>query len=157
MAAVTGFKGREVHANQLVDVYRNLHTGKWSVRAVDGPDKGKVIAHVDEIGLWGAEYRVSQAGRERVIRTGVKNVHAVVRGKVSTYIPHKRLVAMRQRVAYNPFRFGTFMVMSLDARPETPIIEAFSPLIRAGFAHMDTEGKAWAYAPNRQRFAAIGS
>ena len=67
----------------LCDVYLNLHkAGFLSVRAAEGPDKGRVVGHVSAIELEGCSFRVSEAGRQRVIRERRKNVHATVRGRV---------------------------------------------------------------------------
>ena len=64
----------------LCDVYLNLHkTGFLSVRAAEGPDKGRVVGHVSAIQLEDCSFRVSEAGRQRVIRDRCKNVHATVR------------------------------------------------------------------------------
>jgi hypothetical protein len=59
-----------------VFVYWNLHRKCWSVRAEQGPDKGRVIAHTDHLTLANVQFRVSEAGRQRVLREGRKNVHA---------------------------------------------------------------------------------
>ncbi len=63
-----------------VEVYWNFHRKLFSIRAAEGREKGRVIAHAYHVTLWGAEFRVSAAGRERVRREKRKNVHAVVRG-----------------------------------------------------------------------------
>ena len=60
-----------------VEVYRNLHNGKLSIR--DAKTK-LVIGHADRVKLVDVTFHVSQAGRERVLRERKKNVHAVVRG-----------------------------------------------------------------------------
>lgn len=53
----------------LCDVYLNLHkTGFLSVRAAEGPDRGRVVGHVSAIEIVGCTFRVSEAGRQRVIR-----------------------------------------------------------------------------------------
>jgi len=44
---------------------------------------GRVIAHRDAVSLSGAVFRVSEAGRQRVLREGVKNVHAWVAGDIT--------------------------------------------------------------------------
>lgn len=60
-----------------VEVYRNLHNGKMSIR--DAKTK-LVLGHADQVFLHQAEFKVSQAGRERVLKEKKKNVHAVVEG-----------------------------------------------------------------------------
>ncbi len=65
-----------------VSVYFNLHRKVFSIRAEEGPCKGKVIAHADDVMLGDVSFTVSAAGRERVRREGRKNVHAFVKGKL---------------------------------------------------------------------------
>jgi hypothetical protein len=47
---------------QRVYVYFNLHRKLWSVRALDGPHKGRVIAHKRGVVLQDVSPRVSQSG-----------------------------------------------------------------------------------------------
>lgn len=66
-----------------VRVYYNLHKACWSIKAMEGPLKGRVVAHAAGVALMDARTVVSQAGRERVIREGKKNVHAFIEGQVT--------------------------------------------------------------------------
>tara|TARA_R110000851_G_scaffold59052_1_gene136866 strand:- start:33 stop:587 length:555 start_codon:yes stop_codon:yes gene_type:complete len=52
-------------------VYRNLHQKCWSVKY-----RGLVIAHTPTAFMWDVEFVVNEAGRQRVLKEGVKNVHA---------------------------------------------------------------------------------
>lgn len=54
-------------------VYRNLHHKCWSVKY-----RGLVIAHTPTAFMWDVEFIVNEAGRQRVLKEGVKNVHAYV-------------------------------------------------------------------------------
>jgi len=65
-----------------VFVYRNLHNGMWSVRAVGGMNDRRVIMHARHVKLHGAAFHVSLSGRERVITERRKNVHAGIYGDV---------------------------------------------------------------------------
>lgn len=56
-------------------VYFNVRTRTFSVRC-----DGKVIDHTDHVVLCDARFRVSEAGRQRVLETGHKNVHAYIVG-----------------------------------------------------------------------------
>lgn len=58
-----------------VDVYYNVRLNKFSVR-----QNGKVVAHMDYLTLKNCKLVVGKKGQLRVLRTGHKNVHAVVRG-----------------------------------------------------------------------------
>ena len=54
-------------------VYRNLHKKCWSIRKDD-----LVIAHAPSVYMWDAEFKVSEAGNQRVRKEKRKNVHAYV-------------------------------------------------------------------------------
>lgn len=66
-----------------VSVYFNLHRKLFSVRAEDGPEKGRVIAHADALGLHFCKLIVGQAGNAKVRREGRKNVHAFIKGDLA--------------------------------------------------------------------------
>jgi hypothetical protein len=63
-----------------VFVYFNLHRKCLSVKALEGTDKGRVIFHADRVMLRGADFRVQQGARARVLSTGRKAVHAGIVG-----------------------------------------------------------------------------
>ena len=65
-----------------VFVYYNLNKFLWSVKSLDGPTKGRVIAHADKLLLRDITYEVSEAGRQRVLREKRKNVHAGIVGNL---------------------------------------------------------------------------
>ena len=69
-----------------VAVYYNLHTKRWSIRALQGDHKNCVIGHADGVLLEDASTHVSAAGRERVRREGRKNVQGTLRA-VQGYRP----------------------------------------------------------------------
>lgn len=82
-----------------VFVYFNLHKKIWSVKALTGASRGRVIAHCSMVSLVNVEFRVSEAGRQRVLREGRKNVHAGVVGYLTDLCgPPINSV----RVRYNP-------------------------------------------------------
>jgi hypothetical protein len=89
-----------------VFVYFNLHKKVWSVRALDGPMKGKVIRHTQAIILHDCVCKVSQAGRRRVLLERRKNVHAGVVGTVVDVSPR---LAFDQQLTYNPYKYETFV------------------------------------------------
>lgn len=68
-----------------VFIYRNLTKGCWSVRATDGLEKGRVIGHVRTFCVNRPGFKVSEAGRQRVLRERRKNVHAGVTGTLISY------------------------------------------------------------------------
>lgn len=65
-----------------VDVYWNLHRRLFSIRSRETGSYGRVISHAPFLGLYNPRPVVSEAGRQRVIREGRKNVHAVIRGEL---------------------------------------------------------------------------
>ncbi|QBJ04892.1 hypothetical protein SEA_ELEPHANTOON_91 [Mycobacterium phage Elephantoon] len=100
-----------------VFVYWNLHRGMWSVKALEGPDKGRVIARHQLVILRNVKGKVSEAGRLRVIREGKKNVHAglvgeLVQGEAVNLAPTAR------QVTYNPYRYASFVYRDDETRFE---------------------------------------
>ena len=90
-----------------VFVYFNLHKKCWSVKALEGPNKGRVIAHEDTINLWMPVFKVSQKGRERVLREKVKNVHAGIVGQ--WYKDSVFELTKCVEVTYNPYKYSSFV------------------------------------------------
>lgn len=89
---------------QKVRIYRNLHNGLMSVQAkVNG--RWLVIGHTADIALRDVSFRVSQAGRERVLREGRKNVHAYIIGSV--FLP-ENILNPNDPIRYNPRQANYF-------------------------------------------------
>lgn len=65
-----------------VSVYKNLNKGCLSIRACEGPHKGRVIAHASDVALSAVRFHVGKSGQTRVQKTGHKNVHAFVTGSL---------------------------------------------------------------------------
>ncbi len=65
-------------------VYRNLNDKCWSVKALEGPNKGRVVLHARYVAVSGRDggFQVSEAGRQRVLQEKRKNVHAGVVGSI---------------------------------------------------------------------------
>jgi hypothetical protein len=108
---------------EKVFVYRNLHKKCFSVKSMK---TGRVIAHVHEIMLSQPKFKVSEAGRERVLRTKQKNVHAGVIGYVTdSYV---NFLCPTIKVTYNPYKYTSFV-----RQDESSISEA-------KIAHIDSFG-----------------
>ena len=90
-----------------VFVYYNLHKKLFSVKALEGPNKGRVIAHRTELNLGNVTFKVSEAGRQRVLREQRKNVHA---GVVGEWYGTVQPMDNGTPVTYNPYRFTSFVV-----------------------------------------------
>jgi hypothetical protein len=89
-----------------VEIYRNLHKNCWSVR-----QRGKVKFHTDYICVKDAELKVSQKGRERVLREKRKNVHAFIKGYICTAGSINAAVddAEWTDINYNPYKYDSFV------------------------------------------------
>lgn len=127
-------KGRSIDLAKPVDVYRNLHKDqKWSIR-----QNGVVVGHCSAIWLRDVQFRVQEAGRQRVLETGYKCIHAYVRGVVvpgewqdknSSGINDFRMIV------YNPRHHSSFMC---------PLGSTSRPVTKAGLTLMNFEGgRSW--------------
>jgi hypothetical protein len=82
-------------------VYYNLHKKCLSIML-----RGKVLEHSTEFFLRDVEFRVSQAGRSRVLKEQRKNVHAFVCGTPDDGWP---IDQNERKVTYNPYKFNSFV------------------------------------------------
>ena len=102
--------------NDRFQVYYNLRSHRWSIKALTGKYAGKVIGHCDAICIQDAQFVVGQAGRRRVLRERQKNVHAYVRGKLAEF----SLAGPRWRDCYyNPYKTETFITKDDGCRIDT--------------------------------------
>lgn len=105
-------------------VYFNLHKRCFSVKALEGPNKGRVVFHANAVYMEGCTFKVSEAGRRRVLREQRKNVHAGVVGVVR-YFPRSEgefnTFKMKSSdftgVKYNPYKYRTFVKADNPAIP----------------------------------------
>lgn len=102
-----------------VFVYFNLHKKVFSVRAMEGENKGRVIAHTKTIELRDAVFKVSQAGRERVLKEQRKNVHAGVQGQWVDWSGDN--VDGLDAVTYNPYKYDSFVSVADQAPVRTAV------------------------------------
>jgi len=99
-----------------IRLYRNLKIRDqraWSLMAMEGPRKGKVLDIVDGAVLRNVTFVVSESGRQRVIRDRAKNVHAFVDGDLletfalrSGESPSSGSLA---RITYDPYTMRQFI------------------------------------------------
>lgn len=100
-----------------VEVYRNLRPGHSKLPHSDSRTPpwysvrqgGRVVGHALELALRDATFVVRAAGRERVLATGRKNVHAWVRGWLVDPIIARTLGPAPVPVTYDPRRFSSFV------------------------------------------------
>lgn len=112
----------KAHNGKKVFVYYNLHNNHWSIR-----HNGKVIGHAKNIVIDNPQFKVSEAGRQRVLREKAKNVHAGVVGTINgneSALEHPD----KKRVSYNPYKGPTFVVSGTQ-----------EPVMAGGKAHMFIE------------------
>ena len=84
-----------------VRVYFNLHRKQLSVQSKT--DKGwRVWLHANKITLENVKFKVSEAGRQRVLREKKKNVHAFVEGDLILG-GSEEPIAANYLVSYNPY------------------------------------------------------
>lgn len=86
-----------------VFVYRNLHKNCLSVKDMNTK---RVVAHVRSITLADCTFKVSEKGRQRVLRERQKNVHAGVHG---IWLESDLSSAGMKRVMYNPYKYESFV------------------------------------------------
>lgn len=128
MEGFESFKGRIVEVGMKVRVYRNLHK-HGVVYSVADARTGLVLGYAENVLLSAPAFKVSEAGRKRVLATGKKNVHAFVYGWFEGTAAAR--VAMVEPVTYNPRKYTTF-VRKFDE----------SPIHYARLAHIGPEGVA---------------
>jgi hypothetical protein len=92
-----------------VYVYFNLHRKCFSVKALEGEHKGRVVHHTDSLYLQDTVFKVSQKGRERVLRTKRKNVHAGIVGTFITTFQVADPTNAGHLVTYNPYKYSQFV------------------------------------------------
>ena len=100
------------------EVYRNLHTGTWSVRDLR---VGKVVDHPDNVVIRNAKFVVRPAGREKVRQEKRKNVHAFIKGDVLSTDFIAFDYSKWRKASYNPYVNNSF----IDVETGNPIYEAY--------------------------------
>jgi len=104
--------------NNLIRVYYNFRKKLFSVQAkVSG--KWVVVEHTKDIYLRNAIFKVSEAGRQRVLKQKRKNVHAFIIGERFPFIP--KSFVYRDEISYNPYKGPNFVIAN---QPEKSVDEA---------------------------------
>jgi len=101
-----------METGKRVQVYFNLHKKVFSVRC---KKTRLVIAHVNNIYLEDVVFKVSENGRQRVLKEQRKNVHAYVEGTVST----NKSTAIQGFITYNPYKYDSFIFKSSEVPVKT--------------------------------------
>ncbi|XZF51370.1 hypothetical protein ACSTWY_12845 [Rossellomorea marisflavi] len=110
-------------------MYRNLNA-LGEVFSIKDKKSGLVIAHADGFVISDVKCKVSEAGRQQVIRDNRKNVHAaldgVYQGEVTLNEEHL------DELTYNPYKNETF----INKRTYEPIFEANKVYFTNGKAYL---------------------
>lgn len=70
------------------------------------------VEHTNEIFIRNATFKVSEAGRQRVLKQKRKNVHAFILGERFPFIP--KSFVYRDEVSYNPYKGENFIITKED-------------------------------------------
>lgn len=101
------YKNRIINSSILVFVYFNLRKKAFSVKALEGEHKGKVVMHSPSLKMENISFKISEAGRQRVIKEKQKNVHAGVVGYLTDHTQ-----ACDVEATYNPYKYSSFVEKS---------------------------------------------
>lgn len=88
-----------------VRVYYNLRLKCLSVQAMVGKS-WKVIRHAQTVSLVDVTFKVSEKGRQRVIKNKRKNVHAYICGTLVEDMPKQD--EWMDLITYNPYKLEKF-------------------------------------------------
>lgn len=96
------FKGRVLDPNKPIEVYRCLNRQGhiYSVR-----QNQKVVGHTDSICILDVAFVVNASGKQRAIASGQRNVHAFIRGMMSS-----EAKTASKPLRYCPFSQKGFMI-----------------------------------------------
>lgn len=91
-----------------VEIYWNLHRHVYSVKSLErGGSYGHVVAHGDLFLLERCKFVVRPSGRKKIVDTGVRNVHAFVRGHLLD--DNKDKLQFDDTAYYSPFVTETWV------------------------------------------------
>ncbi len=103
------FKGRTVQQGQRVDVYKNLQVGAFSIRC---SKTQKILAHAPSVRISNCEFKVSESGRQKVLKHRRKKVHAFIRGTFEA--AGEDLPDMDHSVYYDPYKTEYFRLVDTN-------------------------------------------
>lgn len=109
-----------------MDVYWNRTRRLWSLR-----EDGLVVAHLDRLALGRVTFHASEPGRQRMLRTGERTVHAYARGYP--------IDGMLRPAAAVPLHY------SPHAGPG--FVAGGRIVTRAVIVWFEPQGEAWAWGP----------
>jgi hypothetical protein len=110
---MTAARRNAAQVGERVYVYKNLTRGCWSLKALEGPSKGRVVAHLDALTLTDCAARVSLSG-VRYVRAHRSRL--VCAGIVGTLASFDATAERGERITFRPFERDD---MSVAATGET--------------------------------------
>jgi len=111
---LTPYMERELNEGDLVEVHYNLHEGGFSITNVKS---GLVVARAPYVSLIDVTTKVSESGRQRVLREQSKNVHAKI---VGFYTEKEMDMSGANVMTYNPYKYSSFV----DKETKEPVLKA---------------------------------
>lgn len=102
------YKGRFIDFSAPVSIYKNLHNGLFSIK-----QRGLVVAHVESFIMQNVTFKVSEAGRQQVIKTKQKAIHAFIVGmleQVNCTDDDIIISNPHTMIRYNPYIFDSFII-----------------------------------------------
>ena len=106
-------------------VYKNLHNGMWSIQS-KGSEGYRVSGHKETVELTDVTFIVYESGRQRVLVTKQKQVHAFVQGTVCESAKTKKSNGIQHslfekwvRISYNPYKGAWFYRCDTGEKVET--------------------------------------
>jgi len=124
-------KNRTIDKSKPVKVYWNLHRNCYSVQ-----QHGLVVGHTDHIELLDVTFKVSEAGRQRVLKERRKNVHAFVTGYLDDWDADR---FWDVKIVYNPYKYDSFRLW-VDPTVTVKSAEAVALRTRNGKGEILSEG-----------------
>lgn len=98
------YKNRKIDFAKPVEVYRNLRSKKYlySIR------QDRIVrAHTNDLTLVNCKFKVIESGRLRVVKSKHKNVHAFIKGFLTSSSVQGRVILTKVR--YNPYEHSSFV------------------------------------------------
>ena len=105
-----------------VFVYYNMHRKTWSIKALEGVHKGRVVAHSNYVVVSKPVGQVSLKSRERVLLTGRKNVHAGIVGELQSIglpLEVRGLMGDIKSITYDPYQWQSLVYKDTPERSYT--------------------------------------
>ena len=109
------FRNRELEVECDFEVYRNLNNKCFSIK-----QKGLVVAHADNFIIHSVKTKISQKGRERVLKEKRKTVHAVLVSNNFEKVDKDSIdISKLDELYYEPYTLDSFINKRTGERLES--------------------------------------